>query len=269
MICYRQHSVTITALILVAIAMTSPAASGGVAPARSAPVAGGARAVRPTSPSGAVKPIRPLQAPASRPAQTTVVPVETLRTVFQNLQKSAAAAEGKAAPAALAGALENYRKMQQMIDRFPELRVDASYKALVAQKVAELQPRVLATAQEAAARERADRAARSAAHSAGAATLGTFAGFGGGAVFGGGGGGGSILGGGGGGVSGASRSSAGLGGFGITRLSAGPDLRAQPLIRRGGGCNRVWRLSGSILGIQSSTCDLGWRTVTLAKEARQ
>jgi hypothetical protein len=101
-------------------------------------------------------------APTSQYSQQAAIPAETLRTTLQNLQKTASDAEAKNTPAGQAAALEQYRKMRQMLDRFPYLKVEAGYKDSLARKIEDLQAKVTENARQAAARERAERAARSA-----------------------------------------------------------------------------------------------------------
>jgi hypothetical protein len=101
-------------------------------------------------------------APTSQPAQQIAIPTEALRTTLQNLQKTAAIAEAKNTPPGQATALEHYRRMQQILVRFPDLKIDAAYKDSLARKIEDLQAKVTDNARQAATRERAERAARSA-----------------------------------------------------------------------------------------------------------
>ncbi len=98
----------------------------------------------------------PPAALTSQPA----IPVETLRTVFLNLHKTADVSERLNTPAGTASALEKYRKMQQMMTRFPDLKVDSAYKDLLTSKIKQLEPQVVQNVRQAAEKARAARQAR-------------------------------------------------------------------------------------------------------------
>ena len=142
------------------LALTALVTILGAMPAQAAIAARNVPARKPALP--ARKPAAPAPAVTSQPAVQSVIPVDTLRNVFLGLHKAAEQAERMNTAAGTLSALEKYRKMQQMIQRFPEMRVEASYKDLVTRKIADLQPKVADNARQAAARERAARAARAA-----------------------------------------------------------------------------------------------------------